>query len=120
MNYINTLLTLQNQLRIFHWQTTSRAQHVALGEAYETLDELIDTFVEAFMGSNGIVRSEGGFNIHVDNIDKKDIVEFVNGNIKFLVTELPKSFEPTETNLLNIRDEMINSLQKLKYLLNQK
>ena len=32
---ITELITLQNQLRIFHWQTTSFAQHEALGKTYE-------------------------------------------------------------------------------------
>jgi hypothetical protein len=34
-----------------------------------------------------------------------------------LVTELPKQLKPEDTNLLNIRDEMLGELQKLKYLL---
>jgi len=30
---------------------------------------------------------------------------------------LPKGLKPADTNLLNIRDEMLGELQKLKYLL---
>jgi hypothetical protein len=35
MAHIEKFLTLQNQLRIHHWQTPSFAEHKALGKAYE-------------------------------------------------------------------------------------
>jgi Family of unknown function (DUF5856) len=120
MNYITSLLTLQNQLRIFHWQTTSHSAHKALGKTYENLDNLIDTFVEEFMGSKGIIRSENGFKIVLSNIDECDINDYINKNIQFLTTELPKSYDESETNLSNVRDDMLGELQKLKYLLTQK
>jgi len=47
--YITGLLTLQNQLRIFHWQTTVYSEHTAFGTAYEALDDLIDSFIETTM-----------------------------------------------------------------------
>jgi hypothetical protein len=120
MNYITTLLTIQSQLRIYHWQTDSHSAHTALGQAYESLDDLIDTFVEEFMGSKGTIRSEGGFKIQLSNIDEHDVVEFVNKSINYLTVELPKPLESTDTNLLNVRDEMLGTLQRLKYLLKQK
>ena len=53
MQIITPLIQFQQQLRIFHWQTDSYAQHRAFGSAYEELDDLIDTFVETFMGIFG-------------------------------------------------------------------
>ncbi len=46
MKIIVPLVQFQQQLRVFHWQTESYAQHKALGKAYEALDGLIDSFVE--------------------------------------------------------------------------
>ena len=44
MNLITNLLTIQNQMRVFHWQTQKKpgsfAQHQAFGTAYEDLDPL--------------------------------------------------------------------------------
>ena len=37
--------------------------------------------------------------------------------INYLVDELPKGLEESDTDLLNIRDEMLGGLNKLKYLL---
>jgi DNA-binding ferritin-like protein len=48
MDLITKFLTLHNQLKVYHWQTDSYAQHKALGDAYEAFDEYIDRFVEEF------------------------------------------------------------------------
>ena len=40
--FITKMLTLQNQLRIFHWQTKSYAEHKALGAAYKALEGSIE------------------------------------------------------------------------------
>jgi len=56
MKLVSPLIRIQEQLRIFHWQTESYAQHKAFGKAYEELGELIDQFVEVYMGKNGKVK----------------------------------------------------------------
>ena len=47
----------------------------------------------------------------------KQFVEFINDNIEYLCNDLAKSLKPTDTNLLNVRDDMLGELQQLKYLL---
>jgi DNA-binding ferritin-like protein len=120
MNFLSILLELQNQLRIYHWQTESFATHKALGDAYENLDEHIDTFVEEFMGKYGKIRSDKGFNINLKNIDQSDINNVINTAIEFLSKQLPSILQTDDTNLFNIRDEMLGTLEKLKYLLTLK
>ena len=117
MNYITKLLTLQNQLRVFHWQSESYAEHKALGKTYEELDELIDSFIEEFQGAYARIISKDKFTVELSNLEDLDIVDFLDANINYLANDLPKGLKPLDTNLLNIRDEMIGALQKLKYLL---
>jgi len=119
---ITELLTLQNQLRIFHWQTDSYAEHKALNKAYDSIDALIDSFVEVFQGKNARVKGKDGFTIKLNNYkDNGDIVKFVDNNISYLTTELPKKLgEGYQDELLNIRDEMVATLEQLKYLLTLK
>jgi DNA-binding ferritin-like protein len=106
---VTNLLTLHNQLKIHHWQTKSYAEHQALGSAYNEFSELIDEFVEVFMGKYG----------RIERSNYKDIsaADFVDKYIDYLINELPKSLEETDTDLFNIRDEMLAQLHKLKYLL---
>ena len=114
---ITNLLTLHNQLKIHHWQTKSYAEHQALGGAYDEFSDLIDEFIEVFMGKYGRIESKDGFKIELSNYKDISPTDFVDKYVEYLVTELPKSLEETDTDLLNIRDEMLGQLNKLKYLL---
>jgi len=114
---VTNLLTLHNQLKIHHWQTKSYAEHQALGRAYNEFSELIDEFVEVFMGKYGRIESKDGFKIELSNYKDISAADFVDKYIDYLINELPKSLEETDTDLFNIRDEMLAQLHKLKYLL---
>ena len=54
VKYIKNLLTILNQLKVYHWQTTSYSAHKALGKFYEAMPDLVDGLVETYMGRNGI------------------------------------------------------------------
>ncbi len=114
---VTNLLTLHNQLKIHHWQTKSYAEHQALGGAYNEFSDLIDEFVEVFMGKYGRIESKDGFKIELSNYKEISPTDFVDKYVNYLVNELPKTLEKTDTDLLNIRDEMLSQLNKLKYLL---
>lgn len=114
---VTNLLTLHNQLKIHHWQTKSYAEHQALGSAYGEFTDLIDEFIETLMGKYGRVKSESGFKIELSNYEDLGTMDFVDKYIDYLVNEVPKGLEESDTDLLNIRDEMLGTLNKLKYLL---
>ena len=119
MNLIAPFLRIQNQLRIFHWQTESYAQHKAFGKAYEDLDDLIDQFVEVYMGKHGRTRAKVSYNIILDNLSD-NYLEVVDSYVDYL-RELDDQLDAThDSELLNIRDEMLSSLDRLKYLLTLK
>lgn len=117
MNFVNTLLTLTHQLHVYHWQVDSFSAHEALGEAYTELDGLMDQFVEVFMGKNGKISSKGGFTLKIANITDQEPVAFIDSTIGYLTNDLPKEIKEQDTDLLNIRDEMLAVLNKLKYKL---
>ncbi len=113
---IGSLIAMQNQFRVFHWQTESFAQHKAFGEAYESLDGLIDEFVEIYQGKNGIQNPADGLKIKLENLDDKP-VEMIDVFIEYLQDDLTSMLDKKDTDLLNIRDEMLGALNKTKYLL---
>jgi hypothetical protein len=114
---VTNLLTLHNQLKINHWQTKKYSEHQALGAAYDEFSDLIDQFIEVLMGKYGRIRGKNGFTIELKDYQDLPTETFVNKYIDYLVSELPKGLEESDTDLLNIRDEMLSELNKLKYLL---
>jgi hypothetical protein len=114
---VDKLLGLQNQLRMYHWGTNSYAEHKALGKAYEGLDALIDTFVETWMGVHG--KDLGPI--------KLDLREYTRGSPEVLLNQAAEFFKGEmagavegNTDLSNIRDEMLGLVNQTKYLLTLK
>lgn len=117
MAHIEKFLTLQNQLRIHHWQTPSFAEHKALGKAYEALDALIDSFVETHMGKYG-KDTEQERTITLHGYEKTHPMPVLKYFEDYLLNELPSELDrEKDSDLLNIRDEMISIINTTKYLL---
>jgi DNA-binding ferritin-like protein len=116
MKLISPFLKIQNQLRIFHWQTTSYAQHKAFGKAYENLDDLIDNFVETFTGKYGRSKASVQYTIDLDNLSD-NYLSVVDSFISYLIGINEEIDQVLDSDLLNIRDEMLGELNRLKYLL---
>ena len=117
---LENMMKMQQQVKMLHWQTTSYSQHQAFGGVYDALDDLIDNFVEVCMGKHGRPRlTNGVLNIEIIDIDEMSIDDYVISCVDFLVS-LNDVYESTDSDLLNIRDEMMAEFNKLKYLLTLK
>jgi DNA-binding ferritin-like protein len=114
-----TLIHINAQVKVFHWQTDSYSQHVALGEYYDKLNDLIDTFVESYQGKYCRINLEGeeSFNIVLKGFHIAHLEMFLNEVCDFLCEILPSTFSENDSELCNIVDEMIAETDKLKYLL---
>ena len=51
--FVATLLHSATNTHFFHWSTDSYSKHIALGEYYDGIVELTDSFAEAYMGKYG-------------------------------------------------------------------
>lgn len=119
MNVISPLIEFQQQLRIFHWQTSSYAAHKAFGKAYEQMDGLIDDFVETYMGFYGRSKPNTVFNISLQPLVSSEVVETVLNSFEEYLVSMNEEI-PNNSDILNIRDEMLGTLNKLRYLLSLK
>ena len=115
------LISFRQQLKISHWQTESYEEHVAFDRIYDSLDDLIDSFVEKIQGQYGRFKIDQSNSILLKNLGDLNIVNMTDDLINFLVSDLPSYINPTkDTHLLNIRDEIVGELNELKYLLTLK
>ena len=114
---VKNLLTAQNQMKLFHWQTISFAQHQAFGDIYDNLSDLIDEFVEVCMGKHGRPEFESEFNLVMYNSNSINVDEYITTVIEFLLSFDNVYDDRIDSDLLNLRDEMLAQFNKLKYLL---
>lgn len=113
---VNFLIGLQQQMRICHWQTKGIARHEAFGGFYSDLDDLIDDFVEQAMGKYGrFVLNDETNTIQLANLSDINIKGLVHTTREALV-QMTEQLDPTDTNLLNLRDEILGLLNKYAYL----
>jgi hypothetical protein len=114
---VNLLLGVHAQLKIFHWQTKGYARHNAFAQTRDDLENLMDSFVEEAMGKYGrFTLDEETKTIELFNLTDVKPVEMVETICQAFI-EFTNDLDPVDTNLLNIRDEMLGLFQKLKYLL---
>ena len=113
-------LNMWVQLKTFHWQTYSYPRHKAVDSSLEKLSDLMDRFVETYQGRYKMRFSPiAGKNDKIDikNHSEQTIDEYIDQAIQFLSTSFSQYVdEKRDTDLINIRDEMIGELHQLRYL----
>lgn len=111
---VTHLLTIRNQIKLYHWQTRQFARHTATDALTTALDLNIDAFVESYMGRYGRPTVSGSIKLH--NFSESAAKSFVAKETKYLETELPKKIGKNDTDLLNLRDTILGELTKVSYL----
>ena len=114
---LHVLLILRNQVKLYHWQTFSFGRHKATDDLVTSLDTNIDQFTEAYMGRYGRPKFSatlGKLQIY-DATDAK-APKLIGEAIGWLSKRLPKLLKKEDTDLLNIRDEILADLQQARFL----
>jgi len=115
---IATFMEMLNMIKLYHWNTHSFAQHKATDELHSRLSENVDKFVEVLLG-----KSESRLlhlNEKLDLIRSKTTVDFKKRIYEYreCMIRLSDCFNAKrDTDLLNIRDEILGDLNQLLYLL---
>jgi len=116
-NAVQFFLIMRNQIKLYHWQTGMYSRHKGTDDVVKSLDDNIDKFVEVYMGKYGRPKMSSRNNVFtLKNLSEKNAVTFVKACIQELLEEVPRGLKKTDTDLLNIRDEMLGDLNQLLYL----
>jgi hypothetical protein len=114
---VNFFFNMREQIKLYHWQTHSFAQHKATDELLDALDKTIDEYVEIYMGKYGRPRVAARNSvIRIKNMTAKSMISFIKECISYLEGPLVKKLKPSDTDLVNLRDEMMGDLHKVQYL----
>lgn len=115
---IHFFLQLRDQIKLYHWQTRVYARHIATDKILENLEKAIDSYVEVYFGKYGRVKLTGkNAQIVLQNITDAGAVRVITAAIKYLQGPLSKSLKAVQdSDLINIKDEIIADLNQLLYL----
>jgi hypothetical protein len=114
---IPTFYSFRQQLHIYHLQTNSYARHKAADELLDALTDFIDKFVEIYSGKYGKVKFKEDMNITIRNLNDDKATDFLEDMIIYYINKLPKYLDAKhDTDLLNLRDEILATTNKTKYL----
>jgi hypothetical protein len=132
--HILCFLELLNTIKIYHWSTLSYPTHKATDELHTKLAELVDSFIEIYIGhcsrgrgsgvpvfqfKNGIGRKGSSASIPFCECKSLDaFCKILDENIIHMES-LTKKLDGY-TDLVNIRDEMVGALAQALYLLRLK
>jgi hypothetical protein len=108
------MMTLRDQIKLYHWQTLNYPRHVATNDLVGKLDVNIDQFVEVYIGKYG--RPKLSKSIHLRNHSDKEATKLIEEAIHWLTTDLSKKLKKTDTDLMNIRDTIVADLNQTLYL----
>jgi DNA-binding ferritin-like protein len=117
------MLQMLMTVKLYHWNTISYASHKATDDLYTRLNTLIDQFVEILLGKNN-----KGKNIILDTKslflksfkDNKSFEKEIEEYKKYMMNLSEKFNQKENSDLLNIRDEILSELNKISYLLTLK
>jgi DNA-binding ferritin-like protein len=110
---VSKIIYFKEQTQLLHWQTSSFAEHKALGELYEYIEDFKDGLVEKLMGYTG--KRPSGCKIEtLNNINSQQLV----GDLLMFSSKLKMFGEQNSYHdICNMADELSGQSAKTKYLL---
>ena len=110
---VRFFFTLQLNMKIYHWNTTSYSRHKASDEFGGKLLSLVDKFVEVFIGKYKVkpipttIKISEGF---ITDSGSESLLEKAREYLERLNSKI------SDSELLNIRDELLGEVNQTLYL----
>ncbi len=109
------LTKVRDTVKLYHWTTANYARHIAADKLVDMITTKMDLILETIQGSRGM-RAKVNGDIKIKNMTDTSIVLFLKSYKNWLTNTFTNMLRDNETDLLNIRDEMISDVNKILYL----
>jgi DNA-binding ferritin-like protein len=109
---VATLMEMLHTVKLYHWRTHSYSEHKATDNLHEALSEQVDSFVEKLLGSKHTRSSLTHLRMNAYNT-----LPALQRRIEYYKRYLRGMPASLGTDLLNIRDELLGSLNQFSYML---
>lgn len=109
------LLQHVNQIRLYHWKTTSYSRHKATDDYMDVINPIIDNIIESLQGGRGL-RIVSSFGLKYQYIDDKNAGAYLESEKYWFENQMPLLLDKKESDILNLRDELLSALKRLMFL----
>lgn len=119
--FVKTFLEVLNMVKLYHWKTHSYAEHKATDDLYSSLNGHMDTFVEILMGKDEsrVKMLEKRIRL-MDFSNTGDLKKKIHEFREFLIDMNMHLDASRDSDLLNVRDEILGDINQFLYLLTLK
>jgi hypothetical protein len=108
---------LTNNIKLYHWTTSSFSRHKGADGLFDDITGLADKFMETYMGKYGRPTvNERASKLTLKPLNDKNVVEYLRQRHKILREDLSKLLKNDDTDLINIRDDILAKLSQTLYL----
>lgn len=114
---VQFFFNIEQTIKLYHWQTKSYSRHKATDSLVETIRGIADRFMEVYQGKYGKLSISNDLPINITILNDgnapmylKDIASHLSN---FTTNGIVNS---NDTDLLNIRDELLASINNTIYL----
>jgi hypothetical protein len=116
MELIKFFFKLSNSIKLYHWKTGSYSRHIASGTLFDGIILTTDKFMEIYFGKYG----KGGISsidCSAELLSDSEIVSFLKEAVMFLKDLVKNGYlKESDTDLLNIRDDLVGQINQTLYL----
>lgn len=110
------LLSVRNFFKMYHWSTKSYARHVATCSFVAGLDALVDKIIETYTARHGRPQANQPMKAPFATASDADAIKMLNEFADFLSTGMNKFLTNKDTDIANLRDELLGLTHQTLYL----
>jgi DNA-binding ferritin-like protein len=114
-------LEMLMMVKLFHWKTHSYATHKATDQLYDSLNDNMDKFIEVLLGKTGSrIDLMNNKTISLIDLNSQESLKSKIMSLKSYLVGLDNNkalSTMSNSDLFNIRDEILGDLNKFLYLL---
>ena len=113
---IQALVTFRQQTQIYHWQTKSYARHKASDELLGKITDFTDKFMEIYFGKYGKVVISVPITVTLNNMSDEEAPGYLDMMMTYFEDKLVPYLDAKDTDLINLRDDILGAIKQTKYL----
>jgi hypothetical protein len=105
------------QTQVYHWQSQSYSEHIALNEYYDGIPDIVDGLVESYQGKYGIQKGYRLFEVR-DYSTPEEVINFLkqlDADVEMLRQSIKETYIQNQIdNVLQLIETTVYKLENLK------